>query len=178
MLLAVACGALTPAAGQAPPPGPDADGDGVPVPYDCNDANPAISPVAQDVPGNGVDEDCSGADATPQRVGSKPHLFWRARTKVIARAWVERIPAASTVVLRCEGRSCSVRTAARRVESPTRVIDFRAIRGMRARPGTLISLLVSNPRKAGIVASYRFRRNGDVVEHVCSVPPGVLEKDC
>lgn len=29
---------------------------------DCDDSNPNISPTKQDIPGNGVDEDCSGAD--------------------------------------------------------------------------------------------------------------------
>lgn len=42
----------------------DADGDGVRRPADCDDANPAIHPGVTDVPDDGVDQDCSGADAT------------------------------------------------------------------------------------------------------------------
>jgi Ca2+-binding RTX toxin-like protein len=41
----------------------DADGDGATKPADCDDRNPAIRPGVVDVPENGVDEDCSGADA-------------------------------------------------------------------------------------------------------------------
>jgi hypothetical protein len=42
----------------------DADLDGVRFPADCDDTNPGIHPGAADVPDNGVDEDCSGIDAT------------------------------------------------------------------------------------------------------------------
>jgi len=42
---------------------PDRDGDGYTLDRDCNDGNAAIRPGASDAPGNGVDEDCSGADA-------------------------------------------------------------------------------------------------------------------
>jgi hypothetical protein len=42
---------------------PDVDGDGVSKPSDCNDDNAGIHPGAADVPENGIDEDCSGADA-------------------------------------------------------------------------------------------------------------------
>jgi len=42
----------------------DADGDGVRRPADCDDTKPQIRPGVPDAPDDGVDQDCSGADAT------------------------------------------------------------------------------------------------------------------
>jgi hypothetical protein len=41
----------------------DNDGDGFDQRSDCNDGNPGINPIAFDVPDNGVDENCDGADS-------------------------------------------------------------------------------------------------------------------
>jgi hypothetical protein len=45
----------------------DVDRDGIRKPTDCNDLDPAIRPGAVDVPDDGVDQNCSGADATRDR---------------------------------------------------------------------------------------------------------------
>ena len=42
----------------------DNDGDGFTDNVDCNDADPAINPEAFDIPGDGIDQNCDGVDAT------------------------------------------------------------------------------------------------------------------
>ncbi len=42
---------------------PDADGDGWPASLDCDDHDDSIFPAADEIPGDGIDQDCSGSDA-------------------------------------------------------------------------------------------------------------------
>lgn len=46
----------------------DADGDGFPLAKDCDDGDPSIHPGAVDIPGDGVDQNCDGIDASPWNV--------------------------------------------------------------------------------------------------------------
>ncbi|MCK6531047.1 putative metal-binding motif-containing protein, partial [Myxococcota bacterium] len=50
--------------GELPPEETDADGDAfVPCLGDCDDADPATRPGAEDPPGDGLDQDCDGGDS-------------------------------------------------------------------------------------------------------------------
>lgn len=49
---------------------PDTDGDGYCAIFDCNENDPAINAAANDVPGDGIDQNCNGEDkAAPPDAG-------------------------------------------------------------------------------------------------------------
>jgi len=102
-----------------PPPGPcgDCDGDAYPTAVDCADNAPTIHPGSVDVPGNGIDEDCSGADAVVPVLDSSIPFDYRLgrRYTVFTRLSVRPVRAGSTIRLRCRGRGCPFKTKTRTV---------------------------------------------------------------
>lgn len=162
--------------------GIDDDGDGHFLPADCDDANPAIHPGAEDVPGNGVDEDCSGADApivvlVPQpspspaptptptstpRPTAKPKLaftlnyFMRAskRSTRFTTLSVKGVPRGATVTVTCTG-GCPRRSQTFRNKRGTFALTGYRHRAIRA--GAKLTIKVTRPGSIGMSKIIRIR---------------------
>lgn len=62
----------------------DADGDGFPAAEDCDDVDPDVHPEGLDLCGDDVDEDCSGAPRTCERVWFTGDVTWNSEEDVRA----------------------------------------------------------------------------------------------
>jgi hypothetical protein len=147
---------------ERPPVAPvavDGDGDGVLPPADCDDGSAVRRPGARDVPGNGVDEDCSGADArltvVPARVAFNFAAF---RNGAEARRLrVRDVPRGGRVVVVCESRGCGFRRRAARVSRAGGANLMRLLAGRRLPAGLVFEVRVTAPEHIGKVTRFRVR---------------------
>ena len=161
-----------------PPPPPvnlDVDGDSSLRPADCDDANPTIFPGAVDTPGDGIDQDCAGGDATYPRLrrtvayGIKYGVAYSVFTSLS----VKPARAGDRVRLRCKGRGCKVGTKVVSVaKNGPRVSLSRHVVGARMRPGASIEVRITRPGTIGKSVKYTVRSNKKPRRRERCLPPG------
>jgi hypothetical protein len=172
----------TPFPAPPPPPPPlnlDADGDGVQRPLDCDDNNAAIKPGAVDVPGDGVDQDCSGADspypALDRDVSYAFAIYAGGYTKLTKLA-VKPMRASDRVVLTCAGRGCQTRRKAIAVAKDGRKLSLlRYVRRAKFRRGAVLKVRVTRPATVGVFFSLRFRGTKAPLKRDACLLPGTQQ---
>lgn len=165
-----------PPGGGAPSPPVDRDGDGVSPPADCMDTNSTVWPGAPEVPGNGIDDDCSGGDQAARLfavVSSSWSVTRRgARAK---RLTVREAPPGAQVTVLCRGsRSCPFRSRPVAVDAEGTAV-LRRLFPHRLRPGTGLEVRVTAANLIGRVVRYRIERGEVPVGRTLCLPPGATE---
>jgi hypothetical protein len=166
----------TPFPPPPPPPNLDVDGDGVQRPLDCDDNNAAIKPGAVDVPGDGVDQDCSGADA-PYPVLSRGVSYafatYAGGYAKLTALTVKPVRAGDRVRLTCTGRGCQARRKTITVASDRRKLSLlRYVRRARFRRGAVLKVRITRPATVGVFFSLRFRGTKAPVKRDRCLQPG------
>ena len=165
-----------------PPPAVDADGDGVVAGVDCDDGDAQRRPGARDVPGNRIDEDCSGGDAELEVVPARIVFAFAAfRDGTEARALrVRAVPEGGRVQLRCSReRACGFLRRSARVRDDGTAGLLRFLRGKRLPVGLKVEVRVRAPEHITKVTRFVMRaRKAPRKRSLCLAPGASRPASC
>jgi len=161
--------------------GLDADGDGSLAPADCDDHAASIHPGAKDTPRDGIDQDCSGADAQYARVSSPVTYDFHENdggTRVRSLR-VTRVPAGGIVDVRCAGPGCPFKT--RRPGTRRGSAELRGLfAGHRLRRGAVVEVTITAPEMIAKVVRFTIRSGQKlpVAQVLCRAPGARRASSC
>jgi len=166
---------------------PDVDGDGATKPSDCDDHNPAIHPGAFDVPENGIDEDCSGADAAvppppTKRLNVPVTVSWALQGNKLALVVMiaRRVPKGTKARVTCKGKKCPFKRKSSTKRRKGKITLFKRLSPVKAlaskkrnvRGGQLVELRLTKPGFIGQVVRYKIKAGRLPVGKTLCLPVG------
>ena len=170
---------LTTAPSPPPPPAPptDVDGDGYAAAIDCNDHAAAIYPGAHDVPGDGIDQDCSSADEELTRFFPHVTAYFKSKRGKWSRfteLTIDGVPRGARIALACAGHGCQFK---RWSMTAMRDIDVLAIlkrlKGSKLGSGARLELRLTLAEHIGTVV--RWKVGPPPKPSVTCLPPGATK---
>jgi Putative metal-binding motif len=163
-----------------PAPRVDTDKDGYTSDVDCDDLDRRVHPGAPEVPNDGVDQDCNGADAAGHLsavVGfswSKHGSSIKVKTLKVSEA-----PPAATVTVTCSGKRKGCPKPKTFATSAKGSVSMSKMFRKRLKPGATITVEVAAVNTIGRVKRYTIRRKGDPrTQTLCRAPGAAKPTHC
>jgi Putative metal-binding motif len=163
-----------PPAGTPGAPVPvDADHDTISPPADCDDFNNKVYPGAPDIPNDGTDQDCNGADAAGRLSAIVANSFqYTRRWTRVARLRVNDAPPGASVSVTCKGKNKRCPKPKTYTASANGRATMTKMFRKRLRPGARIEVVITAPNRIGKVVRFTIRRGHAPKTQTLCLPPG------
>lgn len=158
----------TPTASPTPTP-EDRDGDGIFTPDDCDDRNSTVWPGGREIAGNGVDDDCSGADQPGRITAGVPYKYDGTRSGArFTRLRVDDAPFGAALEVRCQGKRRGCPFARRTVAlKPDGSASLTKLFRRTLRAGAVVEVWVTAPNSIGKVVRFEVKRKRIAQSRLC-----------
>jgi hypothetical protein len=150
----------------------DADSDGYAPPGDCNDANAGVNPAADEIPDDGIDQNCDGHDAvTPPDVETTFKVS-KAGT-LVSKFNAVNLVAGTVIKLSCSGKNKGCPFKLRKSSSSKTLAKLAGSFGKRRlKPGAVIQLSLQPPGSTSRVVRFQIRKGKQPKRSQVCIPLG------